>query len=94
MKMTKEQKESYQAYKDRISEPTKPIKLRVTYNYHDRKLGFEKRVGDEFDVTDERGQVLIAAGVAEEIVEPVEEPEAQEGTEEEEKPKRSTKARK
>ena len=27
MKMTKEQKESYQAYKDRISEPTKPIKL-------------------------------------------------------------------
>ena len=25
MKMTKEQKESYQAYKDRISEPTKQI---------------------------------------------------------------------
>lgn len=70
------------------------MKVRVTYNYHDRELGFEKHVGDEFDVTDERGQVLIAAGVAEEIVEPVEEPEAQEGTEEEEKPKRSTKARK
>ena len=58
-----------------------------------QRLGFEKHVGDEFDVTDERGQVLIAAGVAEEIVEPVEEPEAQESTEEEEKPKRSTKAR-
>lgn len=70
------------------------MKVRVTYNYHDRKLGFEKRVGDEFDVTEERGQVLIAAGVAEEITEPVEEPEAQEGTEEEEKPKRSTKTRK
>lgn len=52
------------------------MKVRVTYNYHDRKLGFEKRVGDEFDVTEERGQVLIAAGVAEEITEPVEEPEA------------------
>ena len=70
------------------------MKVRVTYNYHDRKLGFEKRVGDEFDVTDERGQVLIEAVLAEEIVEPVEEPEAQEGTVEEEKPKRSTKARK
>lgn len=55
---------------------------------------FEKHIGDELNVTDERGQVLIAAGVAEEIVEPVEKPEAQEGTEEEEKPKRSTKARK
>ena len=43
------------------------MKVRVTYNYHDRKLGFEKRVGDEFDVTEERGQVLIAAGVADEI---------------------------
>ena len=42
------------------------MKVRVTYNYHDRELGFEKHVGDEFDVTDERGQVLIAAGVAEE----------------------------
>lgn len=72
------------------------MKVRVTYNYHDRKLGFEKRVGDEFDVTDERGQVLIAAGVAEEIIEPVEEePETQETTEKtEEKPKRNTKARK
>lgn len=82
------------------------MKVRVTYNYHDRELGFEKHIGDELDVTDERGQVLIAAGVAEEIIEPVEEPEtqeateeeekpeAQEGTEEEEKPKRSTKARK
>ena len=71
------------------------MKVRVTYNYHDRKLGFEKHVGDEFDVADERGQVLIAAGVAEEIIEPVEEPETQESTEEtEEKPKRSTKARK
>ena len=70
------------------------MKVRVTYNYHDRKIRKEKRVGDEFDVTEERGQVLIAAGVAEEITEPVEEPEAQEGTEEEEKPKRSTKARK
>ena len=72
------------------------MKVRVTYNYHDRKLGFEKHVGDEFDVTDERGQVLIAAGVAEEIIEPVEEePETQETTEKtEEKPKRNTKARK
>ncbi len=71
------------------------MKVRVTYNYHDRKLGFEKHVGDEFDVTEERGQVLIAAGVAEEIIEPAEEePETQEATEEEEKPKRSTKARK
>lgn len=71
------------------------MKVRVTYNYHDRKLGFEKHVGDEFDVTEERGQVLIAAGVAEEIIEPVEEPETQKVTEEtEEKPKRSTKTRK
>ena len=71
------------------------MKVRVTYNYHDRELGFEKHVGDEFDVTEERGQVLIAAGVAEEIIEPAEEePETQEATEEEEKPKRSTKARK
>ena len=72
------------------------MKVRVTYNYHDRKLGFEKHVGDGFDVTDERGQVLIAAGVAEEIIEPVEEePETQETTEKtEEKPKRNTKARK
>ncbi len=70
------------------------MKVRVTYNYHDRKLGFEKRVGDEFDVTEERGQVLIAAGVAEEIIEPVEEPETQEATEKEEKPKRNTKPRK
>lgn len=71
------------------------MKVRVTYNYHDRELGFEKHVGDEFDVTDERGQVLIAAGVAEEIIEPVEEPETQKVTEKtEEKPKRNTKARK
>ena len=72
------------------------MKVRVTYNYHDRELGFEKHVGDEFDVADERGQVLIAAGVAEEIIEPVEEEtETQESTEEtEEKPKRNTKARK
>lgn len=71
------------------------MKVRVTYNYHDRKLGFEKHVGDEFNVTEERGQVLIAAGVAEEIIEPAEEePESQEATEEEEKPKRSTKPRK
>lgn len=70
------------------------MKVKVTYNYHDRELGFEKHIGDELNVTDERGQVLIAAGVAEEIVEPVEEPEAQEETEEEEKPKRSTKTRK
>lgn len=72
------------------------MKVRVTYNYHDRKLGFEKHIGDEFDVTEERGQVLIAAGVAEEIIEPAEEePETQESTEEtEEKPKRNTKARK
>lgn len=71
------------------------MKVRVIYNYHDRELGFEKHVGDEFDVTDERGQILIAAGVAEEIVEPVEEPETQEVTEEtEEKPKRNTKPRK
>jgi len=70
------------------------MKVRVTYNYHDRELGFEKHVGDEFDVTDERGQVLIAAGVAEEIIEPVEEPETQEATEKEEKPKRNTKPRK
>lgn len=54
------------------------MKVRVTYNYHDRELGFEKHIGDELNVTDERGQVLIAAGVAEEIVEPVEKPEAQE----------------
>lgn len=59
-----------------------------------KNLVLKNCVGDEFDVTEERGQVLIAAGVAEEITEPVEEPEAQEGTEEEEKPKRSTKARK
>ena len=71
------------------------MKVRVTYNYHDRKLGFEKHVGDEFDVTDERGQVLIAAGVAEEIIEPAEEePETQEAAEKEEKPKRNTKPRK
>ena len=71
------------------------MKVRVTYNYHDRELGFEKRVGDEFDVTEERGQVLIAAGVAEEIIEPAEEePETQETTEKEEKPKRNTKPRK
>lgn len=69
------------------------MKVRVTYNYHDREFGFEKHVGDEFNVADERGQVLIAAGVAEEIIEPVEEePEAQEVTEE--KPKRNTKPRK
>lgn len=73
------------------------MKVRVTYNYHDRELGFEKHVGDEFEVADERGQVLIAAGVAEEVVEPVEELKTQEAageTEEEEKPKRNTKARK
>ena len=71
------------------------VKVRVTYNYHDRELGFEKHVGDELDVTDERGQVLIAAGVAEEIIEPAEEPEAQEVTEEtEEKSKRNTRPRK
>lgn len=70
------------------------MKVRVTYNYHDRELGFEKHIGDELDVTDERGQVLIAAGVAEEIIEPVEEPETQEATEKEEKPKRNTKPRK
>lgn len=73
------------------------MKVRVTYNYHDRELGFEKYIGDEFEVADERGQVLIAAGVAEEVVEPVEEPETQESTEETveaEKPKRSTKTRK
>ena len=52
------------------------MKVRATYNYHDRELGFEKHIGDELNVTDERGQVLIAAGVAEEIVEPVEKPEA------------------
>ena len=70
------------------------MKVRVTYNYHDRKLGFEKRVGDEFDVTEERGQVLIAAGVAEEITEPVEEPEAQEGTEEGRKTKKKYQGKK
>ena len=71
------------------------MRVRVIYNYYDRELGFEKHVGDEFDVADERGQVLIAAGVAEEIIEQVEEPETQESTEEtEEKPKRNTKARK
>lgn len=71
------------------------MKVRVTYNYHDRELGFEKHVGDEFNVTEERGQVLIAAGVAEEIIEPAEEePETQEATEKEEKPKRNTKPRK
>ena len=38
------------------------MKVRVTYNYHDRELGFEKHIGDELNVTDERGQVLIACG--------------------------------
>lgn len=65
------------------------MKVRVTYNYHDRELGFEKKVGDELEVSDERGQTLIAAEVAEEIIEEQESSEDQE-----EKPKRSTKARK
>ena len=67
------------------------MKVRVIYNYYDRELGFEKKVGDEIEVSDERGQTLIAAEVAEEIVEKQEEESSEE---QEEKPKRSTKARK
>ena len=27
------------------------MKVRATYNYHDRELGFEKHIGDELNVT-------------------------------------------
>lgn len=65
------------------------MKVRVIYNYYDRELGFEKKVGDELEVSDERGQTLIAAEVAEEIIEEQESSEDQE-----EKPKRTTRAKK
>ena len=44
------------------------MRVRVIYNYYDRELGFEKKIGDEIEVSDERGQTLIAAEVAEEII--------------------------
>lgn len=67
------------------------VKVRVIYNYYDRELGFEKKVGDELEVSDERGQILIAAEVAEEIIE---EEKEESSEEQEEKPKRTTRAKK
>lgn len=67
------------------------MKVRVIYNYYDRELGFEKKVGDELEVSDERGQILIAAEVAEEIIE---EEKEESSEEQEEKPKRTTRAKK
>ena len=45
------------------------MRVRVIYNYYDREFGFEKKIGDEMEVSNERGQALIAAEVAEEIIE-------------------------
>ena len=76
------------------------MKVRVIYNYYDRELGVEKKVGDEIEVSEERGRTLIAAEVAEEIIEveesseEVEEaPEAEE-TSKEPKPKKASNAKK
>lgn len=35
------------------------MRVRVIYNYYDRELGFEKKIGDEIEVSDERGQNLV-----------------------------------
>lgn len=64
------------------------MRVRVIYNYYDRELGFEKKIGDEIEVSDERGQTLIAAEVAEEII------GEQKVESSEEQPKRTTRTKK
>ena len=64
------------------------MRVRVIYNYYDRELGFEKKIGDEIEVSDERGQTLIAAEVAEEISGEQKEESS------EEQPKRTTRTKK
>ena len=64
------------------------MRVRVIYNYYDSELGFEKKIGDEIEVSDERGQTLIAAEVAEEIIGEQKEESS------EEQPKRTTRTKK
>ena len=64
------------------------MRVRVIYNYYDRELGFEKKIGDEIEVSDERGQTLIAVEVAEEIIGEQKEESS------EEQPKRTTRTKK
>lgn len=40
------------------------MKVQVVKNYHDRLLRKDVKVGDELEVTEERANVLINAGVA------------------------------
>ncbi len=72
------------------------MKVKVIKRYRDKELKKILEVNHEFEVTNERGAVLIGAGVAEEVVvEQVQEEQKQEPVNEEPKqePKKTTRGR-